>query len=71
MAASILYGCDYYCYYEKVRTSMRIAIVSNLLKSYEIKQCILHAPAPIVIETENSEYYDFASFQSMVTYSVS
>ena len=50
---------------------MRIAIVSNLLKSYEIKQCILHAPVPIVIETENSEYYDFASFQSMVTYSVS
>ena len=49
---------------------MRTAIVSNLLKSYEIKQCILHVPVPIVIETENSEYYDFASFQSMVTYSV-
>ena len=68
MAVSILYGCGYY--YEKVRRSMRTAIVSNLLKSYEIKQCILHVPVPIVIETENSEYYDFASFQSMVTYSV-
>ena len=32
MAASILYGVATYFYYEKVRRTMRTAIVSNLLK---------------------------------------
>ena len=32
VAASILYGVATYFYYEKVRRTMRTAIVSNLLK---------------------------------------
>ena len=32
MAASILYGVATYFYYEKVRRTMRTAIVSNLIK---------------------------------------